>query len=158
MLRFLSRQSEGLATRDYHRCSSSVCMPTRSKWIWSKEAEQSLTAIKQLPANSSALALFHLTLHTIVSTDASDYYSLETILSQVRPDGVEQTVAYASHTLSSGESKYAKCQMLISDLHGLWLKEVEIDKSYWYRILLYIKQIWFDIVSMLIQCKWFNWS
>ncbi len=95
--------------RDYHRCSSNVCIPTRSKWIWLKEAEQNLTAFKQLPANSSALALFHLTLHNIVSTDTSDHYSLETILSQIRADGVEQTVAYASHTLSTGESKYAKC-------------------------------------------------
>ncbi len=45
-------------------------------------------------------------MHTIVSTDASDY-DLGAILSQVGPDGIERTVAFASHTLSAAECKYA---------------------------------------------------
>lgn len=43
-----------------------ACLQYPNGFNWSKEAEQSLTELKQLLANSPALALFNPTLHTIV--------------------------------------------------------------------------------------------
>lgn len=64
-----------------------------------------MTKVKHLLANSPSLVLFGPAMHTIVSTDASDY-GLGVILSQVSPDGIECTVAFASCTLSAAERKY----------------------------------------------------
>jgi len=52
------------------------------------------------------LAVFNPTLHKIVPTDASNYRQ-GPILSQVNPDGIEQTMAFASRLLSTAERKYA---------------------------------------------------
>ena len=51
--------------------------------------------VKKLIANSPALALFDLTLTTIVTTDASDY-GLGAVLTRLHEDSTEDTVASAS--------------------------------------------------------------
>lgn len=79
---------------------------TDSAFQWTTEAQVSFETVKKMLVNSQALALFDPTLHTIVSTDASDY-GLGGVLSQVGPDKIERTVAFASRTLSAAERKYA---------------------------------------------------
>lgn len=81
-------------------------MLASSKWIQPNEAEQSLTKVKHLLEKSPFLALFDPEMRTIVSTDTSEY-GLGAILSQVSPDGIDHTVAFASHTLSTAERKYS---------------------------------------------------
>lgn len=83
-----------------------ACLQAPSGFSWSDEAELSLTKVKQLLANSPSLVLFDPSLQTIVSTNAFDH-DLGAILSQVSSDGIERTVAFASHTLSAAERKYA---------------------------------------------------
>ena len=57
-------------------------------------------------ANSTALALFDHTLTTIVTTDTSDY-GLGAVLTQLHEDSTEETVAFASRTLTVCERKYS---------------------------------------------------
>lgn len=83
-----------------------ACLQAPNGFSWSEEAERSLNKVKPLLANSPSLALFDPTMHTIVSTDASDY-GLGGVLSQIGPDGIKHTVAFASCTLSAAERKYA---------------------------------------------------
>ena len=79
---------------------------TDSAFEWTDEAQSSFEEVKRLLVASPALALFDPALHTIISTDASDY-GLGAIMSQIGPDNIERTVAFASRTLSSAERKYA---------------------------------------------------
>ncbi len=51
------------------------------------------------------LALFDPSLPMIVSTDTSDY-RLGGVLTQMHPDKIERTVAFASRTLAATENKY----------------------------------------------------
>ncbi|KAJ8373726.1 hypothetical protein SKAU_G00043060 [Synaphobranchus kaupii] len=84
-----------------------VCLrQTDSAFEWTDEAQASFETVKQMLVNSQALALFDPSRHTIISTDASDY-GLGAVMSQVGPDNVERTVAFASRTLSAAERKYA---------------------------------------------------
>ncbi|XP_039602201.1 uncharacterized protein K02A2.6-like [Polypterus senegalus] len=73
---------------------------------WMADAQKSFEQVKTLLVDSPVLALFDPTLHTVVSTDASDY-GLGAILSQLGSDNVERTVAFASQTLSTTERKYS---------------------------------------------------
>ena len=57
-------------------------------------------------ANSPALALFDPTLTTIVTTDSSDY-GLGAVLTQLHEDSTEETVTFASRTLTGCERKYS---------------------------------------------------
>ncbi len=55
---------------------------------------------------SSSLALFDHRLQTILSTDAA-HYALGAVLTQIAEQGTEQTVAFASRSLSEAERKYS---------------------------------------------------
>lgn len=80
---------------------------TNSAFQWTNEAEVSFETVKKMLVNSQALALFDPTLHTIVSTDASDY-GLGGVLSQVGPDKSERTVAFASRTLNANTLQWKR--------------------------------------------------
>lgn len=54
---------------------------------------------------SPALAIYDPKLPSFITTDASDYVS--TVLTQLHSDNTERIVAFASHTLSAAEKKYA---------------------------------------------------
>uniref|UniRef100_A0A1A8N061 Gypsy retrotransposon integrase-like protein 1 n=4 Tax=Nothobranchius TaxID=28779 RepID=A0A1A8N061_9TELE len=73
---------------------------------WTEAAQLSFEKVKSGIVNSAALTVFDPSLPTIVSTDASDY-GLGAVLTQVHPDGIEKTVAFASRTLSTAERKYS---------------------------------------------------
>lgn len=62
--------------------------------------------MKELIAESPALALFDPALPTVVTTDASDY-GIGGILTQIHSDMSERTVAFASRTLTAAERKYS---------------------------------------------------
>ncbi len=55
---------------------------------------------------SSSLALFDPRLQTILSTDAA-HYALGAVLTQIAEQGTEQTIAFASRSLSEAERKYS---------------------------------------------------
>ncbi len=69
-------------------------------------AQKSFQKVKELIAQSSALALFDPALPTIVTTDASDY-GIGGVLTQLHPDKSERTVAFASRALTATERKYS---------------------------------------------------
>ena len=75
-------------------------------FTWTEDAQHSFQQIKVLITDSSALAMFDPSLPTIVSTDASDY-GIGGVLTQIRPDSSERTVAFASRSLSAAERKYS---------------------------------------------------
>ena len=55
--------------------------------------------------DSSPLALYDPALPSIVSTDASDY-GVDAVFTQIHPNNIERTVAFASRTLTQAEMKY----------------------------------------------------
>lgn len=71
------------------------------------------------------MTLFNPTLHTIVSTNVSDYV-LGAIFSQVSSDGIEQTVAFASRTLPTAERKYATMEKEVL----AWVWAIERWRTY----------------------------
>ncbi|KAI3355546.1 hypothetical protein L3Q82_018374, partial [Scortum barcoo] len=77
-----------------------------SAFIWNDAAQASFAQVKGMIANGPALKLFDPNKSTVVSTDASDY-RLRAILTQVNDAGEEETVAFASHSLSDAERKYS---------------------------------------------------
>ena len=77
-----------------------------STFSWSVTAQQSFDSVKQLIVSNPALALFDPELHTIVTTDASDY-GLGAVLMQIYADKMEKTIAFASQTLTESERKYS---------------------------------------------------
>lgn len=79
---------------------------TKSDFQLTNDAQASFETVKRMLLDSKALTLFDPTLPTVVSTDASDY-GLGGVLSQVGPDNIERTVAFASRTLTAAEPKYA---------------------------------------------------
>ena len=56
--------------------------------------------------DSSPLALYDPALPSIVSTDASDY-GVGAVFTQIHPNNIERTVAFASRTLTQAKRKYA---------------------------------------------------
>lgn len=60
----------------------------------------------ELKVNSPTLALFDPEVPTIFSTDASDY-GVGASFTQMYPDHIKHTVAFASRTLISTEGKYS---------------------------------------------------
>ncbi len=77
-----------------------------SDFTWTINAQKSFQKVKELIAQSSALALFDPVLPTIVTTDASDY-GIGGVLTQLHPDKSERTVAFASRALTTTERKYS---------------------------------------------------
>ncbi len=49
--------------------------------------------------SSPALAIYDPTLHSVISTDASDY-GLGAVFAQIQSNGTEKPVAFASRTLT----------------------------------------------------------
>lgn len=77
-----------------------------SDFTWTIKAQKSFQKVKELIAQTSALALFDPALPTIVTTDTSDY-SIGGVLTQLHPDKSERTVAFASRALTATERKYS---------------------------------------------------
>ena len=73
---------------------------------WNKAAQAAFERVKQLIVHSTALVMFDPSKSTIVSTDASDY-GVGAVLTQMDSNGAEQTVAFASRSLSDAERKYS---------------------------------------------------
>ncbi len=73
-----------------------------AEFEWTDSVDCSFKALKELLSRSPVLALFDPSLPIIVSTDASDY-GLGGVLTQMHPDKVERTVAFASRTLTAPE-------------------------------------------------------
>ncbi|KAI4903715.1 hypothetical protein NFI96_030773, partial [Prochilodus magdalenae] len=73
---------------------------------WNKAAQAAFEQVKQLIVHSTALVMFDPSKSTIVSTDASDY-GVGAVLTLMDSNGAEQTVAFASRSLSDAERKYS---------------------------------------------------
>lgn len=78
------------------------CAKEKGLFSWTPAAQSSFDDIKQMLVSSPALAIYDPTLHSVISTDASDY-GLGAVFAQVQSDGVEKPVAFASRTLSDAE-------------------------------------------------------
>lgn len=70
-----------------------------ASFTWTPEAQTGFERVKDLLINNPALTLFDPELHTIVTTDASNY-GLGAVLNQMHLDGFKKTVAFASHKLT----------------------------------------------------------
>lgn len=77
-----------------------------AEFEWTDSADCNFKALKELLSRSPVLALFDPSLPIIVSTDASDY-GLGGVLTQMHPEKVERTIAFASRTLTAPERKYS---------------------------------------------------
>ncbi|CAI5683364.1 unnamed protein product [Oreochromis niloticus] len=73
---------------------------------WNKAAQVAFDQVKKLIVHSPALVMFDPSKPTIVSTDASDY-GVGAVLTQLDGNNAEQTVAFASRSLSDAERKYS---------------------------------------------------
>ncbi|KAI7802904.1 hypothetical protein IRJ41_022848 [Triplophysa rosa] len=73
---------------------------------WNEETVESFEMLKRMLLESPALAIHDPALPAFVSTDASDY-GLGAVLTQLRSDGAERVIAFASRTLSTSERKYS---------------------------------------------------
>ena len=91
-------------------CSDSV-------FKWTDAADKCFRELKQLLVDSSALALYDPALPSIVSTDASDY-GIGAVFTQIHPNNIEHTVAFASRGLTQAKRKYATVERgLTPDFH-----------------------------------------
>ena len=79
---------------------------TDSGFQWTAAADCSFHKLKQFLLDSPVLSLFDTSLHTFVTTEASDYH-LGDMLTQLHPDETEHTVALASGSLTTPEGKYS---------------------------------------------------
>ena len=75
-------------------------------FTWTDAAQQSFEQVKGMIASGPALRLFDPNKRTVVSTDASDY-GLGAVLTQMNKNGEEETVAFASRSLTDAEKKYS---------------------------------------------------
>ena len=78
-----------------------------SKWIWTEKHTSSFNALKKLLTSDSVLAPFDEKLPIVLTCDASPY-GVGSVLSQVKPDGREVPVVFASRTMTSTERNYAQ--------------------------------------------------
>lgn len=83
-----------------------ILLRKNTAFTWSDEAHVSFEKVKGMIANGPALKLFDPQKRTVVSTDASDY-GLGAMPSQVKSAREEETVAFASRSLSDAERKYS---------------------------------------------------
>ena len=83
-----------------------ACLRSDTEYKWTAEADKCFGEVKQLLLDSSALALYDPALPSIVSSDASDY-GIGAVFTQIHPNNIERTVAFASRTLTQTERKYA---------------------------------------------------
>ena len=81
-----------------------ACLRSDTEYKWTAEADKCFGEVKQLLLDSSALALYDPALPSIVSSDASDY-GIGAVFTQIHPNNIERTVAFASRTLTQTERK-----------------------------------------------------
>lgn len=82
------------------------CAKEKGQFSWTPAAQSSFEDVKQMLVSSPALAIYDPTLHSVISTDASDY-GLGAVFAQIQSDGTEKPVAFASRTLTDAEKKYS---------------------------------------------------
>ena len=107
---------------NYAQVAKSLTDLTRGnpqKIVWSKTAQDSLDHLKKALTSEPILSLPDFeTGQFVVTTDASNK-GIGAILSQII-NGEERVIAYASRTLTSGESNYSATQLeLLSIIHNL---------------------------------------
>ena len=81
----------------------------KNHWTWGEPQQKAFKKIKQKLSSSPVLAIYNQEKQTIVAADASSY-GLGAVLSQIQSDGTSRAVAYASHSLTSTEVKYAQIE------------------------------------------------
>lgn len=82
------------------------CAKEKGLFAWTPAAQNSFEDIKRMLVSSPALAIYDPTIHSVISTDASDY-GLGAVFAQIQSDGTEKPVAFASRTLTDAEKKYS---------------------------------------------------
>ncbi len=75
------------------------CAKEKGLFAWTPAAQNSFEDIKRMLVSSPALAIYDPTLHSVISTDASDY-GLGAVFTQIQSNGTEKPVAFASRTLT----------------------------------------------------------
>lgn len=80
------------------------CAKEKGLFAWTPAAQNSFEDIKRMLVSSPALAIYDPTLHSVISTDVSDY-GLGAVFAQIQSDGTEKPVAFASRSLSDAEKK-----------------------------------------------------
>ena len=77
-----------------------------STFSWSITAQQSYDSVKEMIVSNPALALLNPELHSIMTSDASDY-GLGAVLTQIHVDKMEKTITFTSRTLTESQRKYS---------------------------------------------------
>ena len=113
------RRFLGMTTTEQqnNRSSSKTC-PRRQclfaifkiEWHWGQAQEESFSRLKKEMTQAPVLAHYCSEKETIIiSADASSY-GLGTVLSQVQDDDSKKPIAYASHSMTSTEQRYAQIE------------------------------------------------
>ena len=71
-------------------------------WNWSTPQQKAFQDVKQSLLNSHTLAHYDDTKPIVMACDASPF-GVGAVLSQILTDGLEHSIAYASHSLSPAE-------------------------------------------------------
>ena len=99
----------------------SHCVPSFAvTQTWTDAADKCFRVLKQLLVDSSALALYDPALPSIGSTDTSDY-GVGAVFTQIHPNNIERTVAFASVKLTQAERKCATVEK--EALGSVWAVE-----------------------------------
>ena len=75
-------------------------------WIWGPPQEEAFQRIKEMLTSTEVMSHYDPSLHTTVSTDASQY-GLGATMFQTQKDGTRRPVYYASRSLTDTERNYA---------------------------------------------------
>ena len=79
------------------------------QWKWSKECQQVFEEAKEKLVSAPVLTHYDINLPIRMAGYASQY-GVGTVISHTVPDGSERPIAFASHTLSPSEKRYAQVE------------------------------------------------
>ena len=116
-----------------------------AKWKWGASCVKAFELAKKALSSSHVFAHYNLDYPINLVGDASAY-GLDAVISHMLPNGNERPIAYASHTFSPVEYKYAQLEKEAASL---------IFGIYKFHKYLYAKN--FTLITQISSLSWLSW-